>query len=491
MSGLASRARAGPVAALLALAALAGVVFPLSTRLAGLQDADGIVTAYMSTRELTWYFWGQDRFLNLLPALAAPVHDVEWNLRLQLLLRAALAFLAPCGVLVFLRPDARFVLLATVLANALLAIVLGDHAAFNAYVQHNPFGTAFALLALAAALCLRGGVACTIAALAVLAVAHAVDIALPLQVLPLLAVAFVFATWPRRVLATFAGLVLVALVLAALHARWFGVAQTDFGVGEASWRVAAVGYRALAAQLRMPVLGAVAVASLVACVACRRHGWTPVLLFAAACVAGVGALACSAWVQFNLHDVRYYLPFVLGFAACVAAWATLAAEPWLLRTRAVVLAAATAFGVACAALGGWSAQWKELVTPDFREAARDWAGIARARDVQLVVGGYWMTWPTLLDIDASHPPAPVYGLATRGGALHERLLELAAHSPDGLRTLCLPESQGRCADAVARTLGATVEVVPESVERFTDAAGRRMRFMRLHVAAAAAVHTNG
>jgi len=89
------------VAFLIAVAILAGLTFPLTTILAGTQNADGVITALISTQKLTWYFWGQDRFLNFIPALAMPIVDVEWNLRFQIFLRTFFAFLAPLGVLYF------------------------------------------------------------------------------------------------------------------------------------------------------------------------------------------------------------------------------------------------------------------------------------------------------------------------------------------------------------------------------------------------------
>ncbi len=57
-----------------------------------LQDADGVLPAIMSVQHLTWYYWNQNRFANLLPLLASPVRNVAWNLLVQVFLRQLCGF---------------------------------------------------------------------------------------------------------------------------------------------------------------------------------------------------------------------------------------------------------------------------------------------------------------------------------------------------------------------------------------------------------------
>jgi hypothetical protein len=251
----ASRASWKYALALVAAAVLAAVAYPLSARLAGMQDADGILTAYMSTQELTWYFWRQDRFLNLLPALAWPIGDVAWNLRAQIFLRAFFAFLAPLGVLYMLRPSARFLLLATVVASALLTLLLSPFADFNLYVHHIPVGASMVLFAVSAMAFHRRdrGSLWFAAALAIAFLAYATNIALLLLSFPLLAIAFVLTVMPRRDAAAFAALNAFAVVLAFAHAHRFGEAQTSFGGGEISWHAIHSGYATVVANLHRRV----------------------------------------------------------------------------------------------------------------------------------------------------------------------------------------------------------------------------------------------
>ncbi len=55
-------------------------------------DADSVLPAIMSVQKLTWFYWGQNRFANLLPLLASPVRSVDANLHLQFVLRQVCGF---------------------------------------------------------------------------------------------------------------------------------------------------------------------------------------------------------------------------------------------------------------------------------------------------------------------------------------------------------------------------------------------------------------
>ena len=129
-------------------ALLAGLLFPLTGSLAGTQDGDGVLTALISTQQLTWYFWGQDRLLNIFPAIAAPIQDVEWNLHFQIFLRSLCAYLAPLGVLVFIQRSPRVIAAAVAVTNIILIVSMSQYAQFNVYVQHNTFGISLVLFAI-------------------------------------------------------------------------------------------------------------------------------------------------------------------------------------------------------------------------------------------------------------------------------------------------------------------------------------------------------
>ncbi len=473
--------------ALVAAAMLAAVAYPLSARLAGMQDADGILTAYMSTQELTWYFWRQDRFLNLLPALAWSIGDVTWNLRAQIFLRAFFAFLAPLGVLYVLRPSARFLLVATVVASALLTLLLSPFADFNLYVHHIPVGASMVLFAVSAMAFHRRdrGSLWFAAALAIAFLAYATNIALLLLSFPLLAVAFVLTVMPRRDAAAFAALNAFAVVLAFAHAHRFGEAQTSFGRGEISWHAIHSGYATVFANLHPTGFLVVAIAAVVAGFFCTRRDAIAAALLALYCIAGIGALSCSQWVQTNAYWIRYYLMFEVGIAACIAFVLVAACERvWRQEWRLVALVALSlglAWGVG---LGGASAAPRELVGTTWRTSAQDWARVAVEHRAQVVAGDFWDVWPTVLEADrlrgadaVAHEP--IFAATWRSWPLHARVIE-SASAAGTLRVLCLPRLAD-CARAVEGDFQIRVTTPPEAGEDLRDAKGRAMRLLTLRI----------
>ncbi len=492
-----SRACRGYAIALVVVALLAAFAFPLSAQLSGMQDADGIITAYMSTQKLTWYFWRQDRFLNLLPALAWPVANVAWNLHLQIFLRAFFAFLAPLGVLYVLRPSARFLLPATLVASALLAVLLDGIADFNLYVHHVPVGTSLVLFAVSAMLFRRRerGWPWLACAFAIAFLAYATNIALLLLALPLLALAFALNLSPRRELAAFLALNVLVIVLAYGHARVFGEAQTQFGSGEVSWHAIRHGYAVVASRLHVAGFCVAALLAVMAGLFCRRRDALAAALFALYCLAGIGGLSCSQWVQVNLYEIRYYLMFEVGLAACIAfvlvgATERVLATEWRMGAL-VVLSLGVAWSIG---LHGTAASPDELVGSTWRESARDWGRAAIEHRAQVVAGDFWDAWPTVFEADRlrgadAASREPIHAATWRSRPLHARVVESAA-ATGSLRVLCLPELAD-CVHAVEDAFQVRVVAPPEAAEELRDAKGRGMRLLTLRIAPPAAAGMPG
>ncbi len=73
-----------------------------SLRLGTRHDGDSFLPVLMSLQRLTVFFWGQNRFGNVVPFIASWVRDVELNFQLQVLLRALGTASVPLLMLVFL-----------------------------------------------------------------------------------------------------------------------------------------------------------------------------------------------------------------------------------------------------------------------------------------------------------------------------------------------------------------------------------------------------
>jgi hypothetical protein len=422
----------------------------MTTWLAGMQDGDGALTSLISTQKLTWYFWGQDRLLNLLPAIAAPFRDPQTNLHVQVFLRAALAFASPVGVICLFRGSWRQSLLVVAATQCLLALALSPYGAFNMWVQHNPCGTSLVLFALAVGLFQAHGAWRRGMAAGALFLAYAVNLALVTWSIPFLAVGFVFRIRERRWLCAFAAANVIALVAAWAHGHWLGEQATTFAL-HPSFDAMLAGYHSLAAELDLRLMGGLwLVAFAATCIRPSREGVMAVVV-AIGMVVAVGALSCLDWLQNNVYNIRYFLTFITVFVSCCiyAIARVLPASALDLRVQSM---AALILGLIMFFIGlhGLSAAPFELMATRWREPAKAEARLAIDHRAELIVGDFWDVWPVVMNArselhDAGRADLPMYGAAFRGHVLRKKLNRLFASSPRGVQALCLQATIEDCA----------------------------------------------
>ncbi|CAI3788160.1 hypothetical protein AHFPHNDE_01833 [Pseudomonas sp. MM227] len=439
-------------------ALLAGLLFPLTGSLAGTQDGDGVLTALISTQQLTWYFWGQDRLLNIFPAIAAPIQDVEWNLHFQIFLRSLCAYLAPLGVLVFIQRNPRVLAAAVAITNIILIVSMSQYAQFNVYVQHNTFGISLVLFAVSYLVFWSSlpAAARWVLILLICSVAYATNYALLMYSIPAI-IGFGMLRLPEwRRFASFFAINCVAVLIAKYHAQAFGDPSTAFGLNftlEAYPHAFAV----LAENLNLPVLSVCAVIAIVCFVSNRQK---PVLEFLGVALLAVAMfiLLCGTqWLQTNAYNIRYYitcgilLTSLMGYAIAVH----------LVERKRPVGFLCIAGLVACLfiPLGGFKSDYDELVNPRWRQDSKEIAKVAHETQARFVIGGFWDVWPTVFEAEELRDGEPqmVYGGAFRGHALTEEILESLRKEP-GQNALCfLPEVQA-CLDELKSNLRTAPEV---------------------------------
>lgn len=427
----------------------AGLMLPMSVRLSGTQDADGVLTALISTQRLTWYFWGQNRLLNLLPALAMPFHDPEVNLRVQIFLRAALAFLSPLGVLSIFSGSWRHALLIMLLSQCLLAFALSPYGAFNFWVQHNPCGTSLVLFAVATWICNGQGVWRWLAGFVVLFVAYAVNLAMVLWSIPFLLVAMLFGVRSRLWLCRLAGLNFSAVLAAWVHGQVFGEASTKFTV-HLSYRAVIAGYHSLFAEIDGRLLAVALVIALAVALLSRSRESLLASVIALGMIVAVGAISCLTWLQLNAYDIRYFLTFLTVFATCCA-YIVVTALPRRALTLPAQVMASLLLGLAifATALQGLSTTPEAVIDPRWRAPSELAARAAIDAHADLIVGDFWDVWPAVLDARselyrAGQGSQPMYGIAFRSHVLRKRFDALFAAHPEGVLALCLQPSVGDC-----------------------------------------------
>lgn len=428
----------------------AGLALPMTSVLAGMQNGDGVLTSLISTQRLTWYFWGQDRLLNFLPALAFPFRNPETNLHVQVFLRAAFAFLSPVAVICLFRGSWRYVLVVAVATECILALALTPYGAFNMWVEHNPCGTALVLFGLSAWLfgMERNGPR-ALAGLT-LFLAYAVNIALITWSLPFLAVALAFGIRERRWLVLFSLANCAALLLAWAHSHWVGEPVTTFGV-KFSMQAILSGYRSIAGQLSIAIMAVIFVLGLIATALRPSREGGMAILVAVGMVAAVSALSCLSWLQTNEHHIRYFLTFITVFVACCV-YAVVRALPPSMTRMPMQAAAALVLGAVMFFVGlrGVSATPFELVDPHWREPARAEARLAIDEHAALIIGDFWDVWPAVMYArsglrDADQADAPLYGAAFRGHPLRKKMDAIFAAHPEGVLSLCLQATVDDCA----------------------------------------------
>ena len=425
---------------------VAGLILPLTQGLAGRQDADGVLTALISTRKLTWYFWEQDRFLNLIPALTTLFKDPGINLHAQLFLRACLGYLAPLGILVFFTRSTRTLLPAIALANAFLICSLGSYGQFNLYVQHNPFGTSLVLFALAYLLMspvsrlsitrlLSAGLLCLLA--------YATNFALLVFTGPLLFLLMVLRKDDRARLFGFGLLNAAAIVGAFVHSKRMKLHATNFGIApsmDSLGQAAAV----LGEQLRLPALYSLLAVTAVCLVTLQRAGenrgtrlrelCAPLL----AALVMVVAISMAVWVKMNDFNIRYFMTAEIAVASVMAYLVVLRLEQ--VRVRAIWLGltmVAVYATLIFSSLGGFGPNYREMLNEDRRAQTKLVAQAAVNLRSTVIAGDFWDVWPVVyetqrLRVDDTHP-LPVFGAALRASILGKVFQQQAA--PDDVQGL--------------------------------------------------------
>ncbi|HEY4093130.1 MAG TPA: hypothetical protein VGN46_16580 [Luteibacter sp.] len=475
-----SRGSAYWTLALWLIALTGAAAYPFARSLAGFQDGDGLMTALISTQKLTWYFWGQDRLLNFIPALASPFSDLETNLRVQIFLRTLFAFLAPAGILCFLTDNRRTQALGVMMTTGIMTLALSAYGAFNLFVQHNPFATSLVLTWFAWRLFQRGGIAAQIVVVPLMAIAYAVNLALFAVTVPLMGLIFVLGSHPRLKVLAFGLLNVVALYIAVRHAAIYGdMHGTSFGLS-VSVDAMRSGYTSVANAVAWPWV-------LTACLIMLAVGtWrgVPRTLTALGIVFGfvlmIGVLSCASWAQDNGFNIRYYLVFVLAVVSA-SVYMLFAAEehsplPSIVAPAACGLLLIVGF---FAGLGGISSTPHAMLQPPWRNESPPIAALAIQERTPLIVGSFWDAWSAVYEVNIrADKPFVAYGGAMRGRDLRDRVAAMA--SPDGtIRALCFLDTPQACAGQASNGLKTPMTPVAGDPGKVVTTGGKTVLILAL------------
>ena len=413
----------------------AGILFPLTAKLAGYLDGDGVLPAIISTQKLTWYFWGQDRLLNLFPALASGITDVEWNLRFQLFLRSVAAWLAPLAVLIYFNRSLRFLALATALTNLFLIVCSRQFSLFNLYVQASMFCASLALFAVAYVTFttpLQAFLKFTLT-LAICWLAYVCNFALLTYSIPLLLGFALLRAEQRNSLLVFFLINVAAIAGAKLHSRAFGVPSTTYALSFMPTALASA-LRNIWDQLRPVPLFGITFLMIVTwrSVAARRR--LELLSVLALALAMIVLLANTVWIRLNAFHIRYFLTAEIVISAVMAYVLSQSLIDFTKRKYAVDLGVAVAILLCLVGLGGFNYGYYHLVAVPWRQSSTALAAAAVDRGVRVIIGDYWQIWPAVYDAQrmsagrTARSPR-LYGVAYRGGVMREEFLHDVRQGP--------------------------------------------------------------
>lgn len=423
-------------AALIA-ATLAALVAVAASRTVQHVNADSLLYTLMSTMKVTWFYWGQDRLLNVVPAIASPVRDETVNFAVQSLL-LGLSFFLLLMLIAGFHLASRvgrvpvLSLCGITLVAGLAATFLMDSRTAYGFIFEQQYSLSFVLLFV--------GLAGFVTDRRVVRVGGAVLVLLAVLIIPAV-VAFVPLAgvlghgadrfWRRR---TFEALALgvAAFAVGGVLARVAYDGPENATYSSFSLQRVVDGLPATWDNVTSTVEGPWVVLLLAVSIGVLVAAWPhlPSRLRRAYVVSGMLtviwliAFSANEWVELNLFSERYFFPcyvFALAVgigAACeVAVWmlrrVSEAEHSWPVRsvraTSAVLLVALTAVG---------SSRTMAAEVPDL-VAAQAPARAAIELDAQLVIGDYWLVWPAVFV--GNDLGADLVGLTYRSEAIGERI----------------------------------------------------------------------
>ena len=438
------------------------------------QNADDLLPTIMSLQKITLYFWEQNRFGNLLPALTAWIADPTQNAWAQIVLRVAAGMVAPLFFTAMIFPRASDAWRAALAADGLL-LWAGDPALLREiFLVASPYGTSLAcggLAMLALGHAWRRPLGCRLecplgwqrgawaaAGSVGLLAAHVVNYALAMVAIPMLGLFAVLlpSAARMRVLVLNGGAALVAFALPAafapyyptpmgMHLSWEGLGRFQSAIwGSTGWVFAVAAVAPVVLALVAFRFGAVKRSA--------KPFAVSLLAGAATAVVSFVLIAASEHVRLNQYHPRYFLPILMLVLAVggVAVWQVLR-----LMTPARIVRNALFMVVAVLMLMGARGHLMASGdrTPDIvgfgkADLARSVAIRYGVLSLDAIAGDYWDVWPSVFMTEQYHRDtgwtgADVLGVAHRSRARRDVFLA-RLFARGRLRLVCIDMEPEAC-----------------------------------------------
>ncbi len=469
-----------PGDAAVGMAVIAVLVATAMRRSLPLANADSLLYALISTEELTFYYWGQDRLANLVPAIAWPVQQIEWNFLLQTAILAT-SFFALVGCFVWFhatrsdRPTSWPAITVSAAITGALTLALLSRQAVYDFVLVQQYALSMLLFLVGIHWVTGEGVAAR--------VLGAVGILAGVLVIPstvaLAPVAAVIRRGPGIWKRTVVALVVsgVAFVIGTITPRliYDGITSAEYYDDFSIARLRA-GYRRTLDSIADSVLLWPAVLVGLVCViilVLRRSRFDPALRRAYAlcpviAVVWVSVFSANRWIEINDFKFRYHFTayaaglFVMAGAVTemVRAVTHRQVAPTFESTPAISGLSRLVVPVSTVVIAVSIAGGATVAVPAIEKGKED-ATVARRYDVELLVGDYWRVWPAMFADRVDGGDALT--VSFRSDPLMERIWEVSGSSTS-VGVLCVDGDPAACLDMLETIVGGEWRIVSTSCE---------------------------
>lgn len=430
--------------------------------------ADALLFALMSTRRLTVVYWGQDRLVNLLPALASPIRHETTNFYVQMTVMAisffglVMLFCRLYAARIACRPAPHVLAAATLVAGTSSMLLMRGRVGY--WFIFEQFYAVALLLFVLGLIAIARSRALAIATGAILIVAAALVNPSIVLSAPF---AWFFTPVERRsrylsVVGVVSGAAYVTTSVASAAYRSgpsFRAAYSDFGVGRALDGLDPTVSNLLGSVRLLPTLVVMTMAVAALVVFGRRRGvavmW-PHVAAAAFGVLWVVAFAGNRWIEMSGFAARYFFPLYAAglFVLCSAVTEAMLIADERVRVRgtprlargvvaAALVAVAASGAIRLAASGG---------VPVLEQGRQD-AAVARDKQVRLVIGDYWRVWPMVVASESDG--RRLYPITFRSQVIDDQTDRYLASIPadETLGVLCVEVDQDFCLAELVRQSG--------------------------------------
>jgi hypothetical protein len=460
----------------IALCLLTGAVLTWSLQFCNAHDADSVILSIMARQKLTLFYWGQNRYMNLLPMLIAWIDDISMNQQVQVWLRASLAAAFPLFVIVLLRPRASLLLCFAAALAALLTVFQLDLIRIL-WTDGQPYGLSLALMTgamlLTSRLSGRGlakRAAFVIVGFGLVVLAMLVNASLLIVMAPLFGLLILFAPSIQNVL-----LLVMSLGgygVSKKLSNWIGGREYDNIIFDPT--NLATAWNRILSGVDGTALGLLAFLFLSALIVTQvrhrsvRNGGDPViaplavrsLALSVACLIYMLLVPNIEWVILNISHVRYF-GLILVLITCMFAIVTVDAlvdgerqVGRALAPAAMLVAAAVLFRTSWPIAFPLSQQCSfiALAPGSAAKSSPDFARLALDRNIHLILGDYWKVWPAVYDAMKLSGRDDIYGLTLRAEEMRPQILSRLDTNADE-HLLCTEMDMAVCMQWLTFSLG--------------------------------------